>query len=66
MLFCDLHYQTDNVSYLQITANNHFGLYDFYMTRFHKILCLAVDNLTFLSCLFYKQYLESASHQMID
>ena len=64
-MLCNLHYQTDKVSYLQITAIDHFGLCDFYVTRIHKILCLTVDTLTFLSCLFYKQYLEFASHQMI-
>ena len=65
-MFCDLHFQTDKVSRLQITANDQFGVYDFYVTRIHKILSLTVDTLTFLSCLFYKQYLEDASRQMID
>ena len=63
-MFCNLHFQTDKVSHLQITANDQFALYDFYVTKNHKILCLTVD--TFLSCLFYKQYLERASRQMID
>ena len=65
-MFCNLHFQTDKVSHLQITANDQFALYDFYVTINHKILCLTVDTLTFLSCLFYEQYLERASRQMID
>ena len=58
-MFCNLYLQTDKVSHLQITANDQFGLYDFYVTRIHKILCLTVDTLTFLSCLFHKHYLET-------
>ena len=65
-MFCNQHFQTDKVSHLQITANDQFALYDFYVTRIHEILRLTVDTLTFLSGLFYKQYLESASRQMID
>ena len=65
-MFCNLHFQTDKVFHLQITANDKFALYDFFVTRIHKLLCFTVDTYTFLSCLFYKQYLESASRQMID
>ena len=62
-MFCNLHFQTDKVPHLQITANDQFDLYDFYVTRIHKFHRGHFDICIVSFC---KQYLEIASRQMND